>query len=96
MTTIISLSKPMNEFPLVFQNGAEVMERVGMSECTDFRPMGTNAECLIYRSRQIAYSCCYTETYGKLFITSVWGEGGLKYEYSIDYDSLAAARRAGV
>ena len=87
--TVISYTRPMSEFQTFFANGTEALEKVpAMKDCTDFWPKGTNAELLIYNDRQIVYSCCYTEAYGMLFITSVWGKNGCEYEYRLDYDAI--------
>lgn len=93
MTMIISLTNPMSEFKKFFENGEDVENSVDLSACTDFWAKGTNSECLIYNGRQIVFSCCYTEAYKKLFITSVWCKSGCAYQYELDYDKLEKTYR---
>lgn len=88
MTTIITFTKPMSEFNSLFANGSEIARNVDLTTCTEFWAKGTNSELLIYSGRQILYSCCYTEAYGNLYITSVWGKNGCEYNKPLDYDEI--------
>ncbi len=87
-TTVITLTRPMQDFERIFANGQKVASSIDISDCTEFWPKGTNSECLIYAGRKIKYSCCYAWAYGVYVITSVWGESGCVYDEPIDYNRL--------
>lgn len=88
MITIISLTKSIENFKKDFRNHKEVSEKIDLTECTDYRMQGSNAEMLIYNNRLIMYSCCYNTYKNKNYITHIYNRNAeLVYQYNIDYNN---------
>lgn len=87
MVIVYNLTKPMQDFPTVFHNGAEVLGKISGAGCAYFwhKPQ----EVLIYDATgKCLFSCCWTSAFKRNYITSVWSANDCEYEYSIDYDAI--------
>jgi len=87
MVIVYELTRPMEDFPKVFHNGAQVLERIDATECAYF--WHKEQEVLIYDGTGVClYSCCWTSAFNRNYITEVFNREGLRYYYSIDYDAI--------
>ena len=84
--TIISLSSPITEASTAIKNFDEVKPSLAeLENCTDFR-FYSNHEILVYRDRQIMYSCSFIEYKGNVHITHVYNKAGLVWHKEFDYN----------